>query len=340
MALPFASAALPGCHGRPGERACEEVLLRQPIGDGPHWWVQVHRTDLSTGQARAAVARAAAVPEDLVSCAGSRDRRGRCQQWFSVPVEPVDNPGGLRNAGAQGRLKVLQVQRHHRAVDASSVVRLRWSLRLEGANRDGGYGRARAILDLLRRCGVPNWCLTRRGDGDMAKWGRMLAEGRRLPAGVAHAVERGRALRTWQEELFNRWLAARVEDGLLATCLAGEVLRGADGAAAVCADAAHGQRRLDSWEALPLGPLYGEGMPPAAGDAAVREAAVVDGLDPAALARLRGGRRAARAQPVSLRVDPAGDDLTLRLELPPDTALDSLLREILRDAPATGDDAE
>jgi tRNA(Glu) U13 pseudouridine synthase TruD len=81
-----------------------------------------------------------------------------------------------------------------------------------------------------------------------------------------------------------------------------------------------------------LGPLFGTGMPPAAGEAAAREAALLaeEGLDEAACARLEGGRRAARVQPGKVVVDCDGGDVVLSCDLALDTWLDTLLAELIR----------
>lgn len=333
VAMPqLATAHLPGITGAVRDRSGEEVLARQPGGAGPFWWVQVRKDGLSTAQARAAVARAAQIGEELVTDAGGRDRDGCFVQWFSLPAEPVENPGALRNAGYRSSLRVLQVARAARPLDATAVASIRWSLVIAGGNRDGGYPRARAVLDHLRRAGLPNYVgVARLGRGGaLARYGLLLLRGQKLPGGADASP--GACLRAAQDRLFNDWLGRRVTDDLLAACLAGERLRTRGGEELLAEDPEHGRRRLESWECVQLGPLFGTGMAPVAGAAAEREAAILAqaGLDQAAVERLHGGRRAARVQPGRLQVECSGDDVRLTCDLPVDTYLDVLLAELVR----------
>jgi tRNA pseudouridine13 synthase len=341
--LPFASRELPGSGGvaRASDRSCEEVLAKKPAGTGDHIWIRAAKTDLGTQQARAAVARAAAVSLDFVDCAGNRDRNGRSVQWFSVPAALVENPGALRRAGTQGKMNVLEITASHKPVSAEVVARLHWRMRIRGGNRTDGYQRAKATLDALRRGGVPNYVPPGHfgKDGSFAKWGRMLAQGRRLPAQViaGGGADEGRCLRSYQESLFNRWLARRVEDNALATCLDGEVVSNRLGEVSIAAFPEHVQKRMDSWEVVPLGPMFGAGMVPAVGEAAVREQAILAEaeLDSTSLARLRGGRRAARVQPAKVILDLDGEDLLIDCELPTDAFITVMLDEIIKPESAT-----
>jgi tRNA pseudouridine13 synthase len=310
----------------------------------------VAKDGLGTRQAAAAIARAAAVPVEQVACAGNRDRHGRSVQWFSVPAEAVDNPGALKRAGAHGKMAVQEIATSGRAITAAAVPRLRWKLRLAGAARQGGYQKARAILDHLRRHGCPNYHAPDAATGEHPRWGRLIAEGRRLPRPVqarltGSAITPGRLLRAFQDSLFNRYVGQRLADGLLAACIDGDLIQSRDGRIIVVTDVPAAQRRLDSWEAVQLGPCYGEGMAPATGAALAREQAVLEALGIAAkhLKRLRGERRGIRFQPTGVVLDPTGDDLTLTCELPCDAHVAVLLDELVKpelQAPAPDPDAD
>ncbi|MBA3707569.1 MAG: tRNA pseudouridine(13) synthase TruD [Planctomycetes bacterium] len=335
--LPFATRDLPGTGGESdaSDRTCEEVLAKQPAATGEHLWLKVAKTGLGTQQARAAIARAGAVAIDFVECAGNRDRHGRSVQWFSVPAELVENPGALRRAGTQGKMSVLELTASHKPVTPDHVARLRWQVRIRGGNRDGGYHRAKAILDQLRRNGVPNFIpLSVFGrDGSFVKWGRMLLQGRRLPAQVtATGVDEHRCLRALQESLFDRYLSQRVDDGLLATCLDGDLVENRQAEVSAVAFRDHVQKRMDSWEVVPLGPLFGAGLAKVAGEAASREEAILAAaeLSVSALARLHGARRAIRVQPTSVLLDLEKDDLLLRCELPTEAYITVILDEIMK----------
>lgn len=334
--LPRSTDDLPHLLGScsPGNRSCEEVLLKSPARTGDHHWLKVAKTNVGTQQVRAAIARSVQIDVDLVSCAGNRDRAGRCIQWFSVPSDAVDHPGPLRRAGVQGKMQVLELTSSHKPVTPVLVERLRWQVLLKQSAANDGYLTARRLIDRLRLVGMPNYIAPERFGtaGTLAKWGRMLLEGRRLPTQVSGTgVDMARCLRAAQESLFNRYLATRVADGLLGACLVGEVLRGSRQDITVIEDPAHALKRLSSWEAVALGPLYGTGMTPAAGEALIREQQILADahLDGSRIERLHGERRAIRVQPSKATVDPEGANLRLTCDLPTDTYISVLLAEFL-----------
>jgi len=336
----FSSAHLPGLGAalavRTTDMHCAEVLRRDPAGTGEHLWVLIRRTDLATTQVRKAIARAVVVDPELVSCAGSRDRRGTCEQWFSVPVKAVETPGALKNVGYQNKVRSVRVTADPKPVEAVGVDTLRWRVRLRGVGGGNAYQAAKPILDHLRRVGCPNFVprdLFGR-NGEWARWGRLLARGERLPARVASEVQPGRCLWAYQHACFNRWLAQRIDDGLLATVVAGDRLLGGKGQEEVLSDVIteveHAQRRLDSWEANVLGPLPGDQLSPVAAVAAEREQALFTalGLDATALARLRGARRPMRFQPTRCMLDIQGQDLDLQVDLPTTAHVQVIIDEL------------
>jgi len=333
MTMPLLTAILTGVRGRVTRCAAEEVLAKQPARTGGHWWLRVGRTGLSTSQAKAAVARAAQIDEALVSHAGARDRQARLVQWFSVPVDAVDNPGALKGAGAQGKMRVLEVTRSHKPITPATISGLSWTLTIAGAAKGEGYRNARQVMDHLRRQGLPNRIGRERlgPEGSLARYGQMMLSGARLPA--AARAEPGACLLAVQAWLFNRYLDARISDGLFDRALEGDVVRTSGGEELLTGDAVAMQRRFDSFECQPLGPLFGDGMIPAAGEAAAREDATLAaaGLTRAQAARLHGGRRALRVQPTQVVVDLSGDDLLLTCTLPVETYLSCLLEELIRD---------
>lgn len=326
---------LPGVKARCGraDRSCEEVLAKQPANTGDYFWLKVEKNGLGTTQVRAAIARAVKIDPELVSCAGNRDRQGRCIQWFSVPEAPLEHPGPLRRAGVAGKMRVLELTQSHKPVTADTVERLRWRCTLRGGRAEDGYQRAKAIMDRLRHVGLPNYLPENPGDdGTQAHWGNELLRGGRLPRSVAANVGAGRCLRAIQSALFDHHLGSRVADGLLDRVLPGDLLRSGTGVDEVVGAVEHAQKRITTWEAVVLGPLFGAGMSPAAGEAAERETATLldAGLTHEQVQQLHGGRRALRIQPAKALVDLAGDDLVVHCELPEEAAITTLLDELIK----------
>ncbi len=331
--LPLASAHLPATGGRLLHAEAEEILAKQPAGTGDHWWVQVRKDGLGSTQAREAIARSVRVDPALVSDAGNRDRSVRFTQWFSLPAEAVDHVGPLRRAGAHNKLRVLTLTQSHKPFTEACVARIRWTVRLAGANRDGGYLKAKAKLDHLRRVGLPNYVASARmgTDGSWARWGRVLLKGERLPESVLRRADFATCRRAFQESLFNRLVATRLDDGLLDRVLPGDVVQTRAGGVEVVTDPPAMQKRLDSWEATVLGALFGEGLLPAQGEAADREAQLMAAaeVDPGRLAALSGSRRAIRIQPAKVVLDLDRDDLLITCELPGEAAIEWLVAEIV-----------
>jgi tRNA(Glu) U13 pseudouridine synthase TruD len=332
--ITLVTADLPGTGGvcAPHDRRCTELLGGAPGGNG-HWWIQVACDRLPNAQVRAAVARAAHCPVEDVAEVGNRDRHAPCVRWLSVPDEPVEHPNQLRLAGAHGKMRVLQVKPAARPVGPDDLASLRWEVRIHGAPA-GAYERARAILDRLRRGGLANYFDPHAFGraGELMRWGLLLLAGARLP-GAARASEPHRLRRAAQEWLFNRWLSERVASGRLGSCATGERIAGPDGRLRLVDDPEPWQRRLDSFGASVLGPLFGEGCPPPGPAIAASEAELLAGagLNADFCAVLRGGTRAARVQPQAVVVDlDRGGGVLVRCELPPETRIAALLAEVVK----------
>jgi tRNA pseudouridine13 synthase len=326
------SAHLPACGGRLVDASAEEVLAKKPAETGAHMWVKVQKEPgLGTNQVRQALARSVQISPELVSDAGNRERQGRFVQWFSLPLEPIDNPGPIKRAGAHGKMQVLKVTHSHKPFTAACVERIAWKFRLTGGNRDGGYQKAKAILDYLRTAGVPNYVpVARLGpDGQFVRWGKLVLRGERLPAAVTRGgeVTPGSCLKAVQDSLFNHWVETRMREGLLSRTVPGDVLQGRQGQPELVSDPGHADKRVATWEATVLGPLYGSGMITAEGEAKLRETAILDAADIPSVGRLEGGRRPLRFQPQKAILDLDGEDLILSCELPTDASIQVLVQE-------------
>ncbi|MDA3960429.1 MAG: tRNA pseudouridine(13) synthase TruD [Planctomycetota bacterium] len=341
--LPRITADLPSLSGPlklpPGSVSCEEQLLREPLATGDHWWLKCRVEGLSRKQLVAAVARAADVPVEVIGCAGGRDRKAVVQQWLSVPKELVDQPKRFRNAGYQKKMRVLETREGKGPIGPELVTGLRWRVQLAGHGNPAGFRTARAILDALRQRGCPNFFAARGASTDPSqiRWGRLVAQGKPLPQRVRQAGgDPRRSLLAFRNELFNRYLVARMADGLHLVRTGDQLEVGCNRPAAKreqaqAEDPAAYQARVDSYEAVPLGPLFGRSLVAVSGAAAELEQRVLAEVEVAAsgFAALRGERRAVRIQPTSAQVEIERKNLTLRCMLPPDAHIGALLREFV-----------
>jgi tRNA pseudouridine13 synthase len=139
----------------------------------------------------------------------------------------------------------------------------------------------------------------------------------------------------WQSDLFNRWLAARLQRAELARAIAGDLMRKEDsGGLFVAEDLEDAQSRVDAWAISPTGPMFGVDMRWPAQEAERLERALWAelGLLDDSLARVakiaEGTRRVARIRPDALEIGADGADLTLAFSLPKGAYATVILREL------------
>jgi len=336
--LPFVTAGLPGSGGRlkasPEDFRVEELPSYLPCGAGPHLYLQVEKRDRTTRDVLRQLARALGVGERDAGYAGLKDRAAVTTQWLSFPVARDPDPASLAGEG----FRVLRASRHQNKLRPGHARGNAFTVVVRGGDHD----RARACAAALATAGLPNFFGAQRfgRDGGNAALGRALLAPE--PTAEARRAARDRflkrfALSALQSELFNRWLAERMADGLFATALAGDVLKKLDsGGLFLCEDPAADGERLARFEVSPAGPMFGHKLKPAAGQPAEREARLLlaEGLTLQDFERgggeAEGTRRAAR-----LRVEPAlaplPDGYQATFELPRGSYATVVMRELMKD---------
>ena len=347
--LPRVTADLPGSGGvlraSPEDFRVDEVPAYLPTGAGPHLYLRVEKRGRTTRDVLRSLARALGVPERDAGYAGLKDRDAVTTQWLSFPVARDPDPASLALPG----VTVLEVSRHANKLRAGHVRANRFDLAVRG----GDPGRARACAAALRERGLPNFFGPQRfgAAGDNASLGRALLSAD--PPPEARRAARDRFLRrlslsAYQSLLFNRWLAERMADGLLAAALRGDVMKKLDsGGLFTCEDPAVDGPRVASFEISPAGPMFGHRLRAAAGDALAREERLLaaEGIRLEDFARgggeAEGTRRAARL-PVAVEVEPlaGGDGYRARFELPRGSYATVVMRELVKaeaDLPEEGE---
>jgi tRNA pseudouridine13 synthase len=340
IAPPLVTADLPGSGGTlratPEDFRVDEVPAYLPSGAGPHLYLRIEKRGRTTRDALRALARALGVDEREAGYAGMKDRDAVTTQWLSFLSARDPDPAALAADG----LRVLEVSRHGNKLRTGHVRSNRFMLGVLG----GDLERARACAAALEARGLPNFFGPQRfgTEGRNAAVGRALLTGERTPE--AGRAARDRFLRrlcisAWQADLFNRWLAERMADGLFATALAGDVLKKLDtGGLFTCEDPAADGPRVARFEVSPAGPMFGHKLRPAAGEAQAREERLLaaEGVGPADLARGRGeaeGTRRAARLPVAVALDPAPDGYRASFELPKGSYATVVMRELTKAEP-------
>jgi tRNA pseudouridine13 synthase len=175
---PCLTGDLPGVGGRLREQLedflVEELPLYEFSGAGQHALLLVEKTGISTTEAARRLARALGVRERDLGFAGHKDARAVTRQWFSVPRVPLRD---VWTASAPG-LRVLDATLHRNRLKAGHLLGNRFEIVLRGVGA-GAADRARAVLEVLARRGVPNYFgeqrFGARGDSDLV--GRELVRG-------------------------------------------------------------------------------------------------------------------------------------------------------------------
>lgn len=313
----------------------EEIPAYPPRGSGPHLWLLVEKQGRTTREVVKALASALSVPEREAGFAGLKDKQAVTTQWLSFPAAGQPDPAALAGEG----FRVLEVSRHQNKLRTGHLRGNRFRVVVRG----GDLARARDAALALSVRGLPNFYGPQRfgAEGDNAAVGRTLLVGRLDDPQVRRAA-RDRFLRrlcisAYQSLLFNRWLAGRIADGFFARALRGDVMRRLpSGGFFVCEDPEADQPRLERFEISPAGPMFGHRMPAAAGEAAAREARLLqaEGIALEDFARRGGGeaegtRRAARL-PVAVELEPLPEGYAARFELPPGAYATVVLRELVK----------
>lgn len=336
-ALPFATAGLPGSGGRlkatPEDFLVEELPAYLPAGAGPHLYLKVRKRDRTTRDVLRALSRALGVPERDAGYAGLKDRAAVTTQWLSFPVAKDPDPAALAGPG----LEVLEVSRHQNKLRPGHARGNAFTVAVRG----GDLGRARACAEALAVAGLPNFFGPQRfgKDGENAALGRALLSPD--PGPEARRAGRDRftrrfALSALQSQLFNRWLAERMADGLFATALAGDALKKLDsGGVFTCEDPAVDGPRVAAFEVSPAGPMFGHKLRPVTGEPAAREARLLaaEGLCLADFERgggeAEGTRRAGRLA-VAPALAPLPDGYLATFELPKGSYATVVMRELMK----------
>jgi tRNA pseudouridine13 synthase len=336
--LPYLTADLPGIGGRlratDEDFIVDEELPYAASGTGDHVFVRFEKRGLNTAQAVTAIAKALRVRERDIGVAGQKDRHAITRQWISLPppiapeaVTPLVLPD----------IQILEVIRHNHKLRTGHVRANRFVLIIRDVEPDA-EARARAILARLHEPpGAPNFY----GEQRFGKYGDNAEKGRALLRGERSADRKLDRffVSALQSELFNAWLVARMQDGLYARVIAGDVLHKVGGGMFTSEDAAVDEPRLCAGELVVTGPMFGAKMRPASAEAATREAAILDGagLAPGAFARVaqiaEGTRRDASIAVKETQISPVSPGvLEVAFALPAGAYATSVMREVMKAA--------
>jgi len=339
--LPFLTDA-PSIGGRmrvaPDDFRVEEIPAYLPTGDGEHLYVTFEKRDRTTQEAVQAIAAALEVDPRSAGWAGLKDRDAVTVQTASFQfgdaarAEALDLPN----------LRVLRAARHRNKLKSGHSHGNAFEIRVRDCV-DGAEAIAHTVRDALVSHGVPNFYGTQRfgRGGDNAERARAWLTGG--DRGPRDAFVRKMWASALQSELFNRYVAQRLRDGLLGKYIDGDLAVRHPNDRPFAIEPSEADALYASLACSPTGPMFGPEMKLATGAAAEREAAVLrdSGLTLENFARAGsvalGTRRSVRIPVPDLRVERApategstGTDLVFRFTLPAGGYATTLLREFRR----------
>ncbi len=152
---PLLTAHLPGTGGtvraEPGDFVVEEIPLYPALGVGDHSYVRIEKVGIPTREAIRRLCAHVGIPESRAGCAGLKDARAVARQTISLERVKASTLEGLELPG----VRVLSVKAHRNKLRVGHLAGNRFLLRVRGVVPDA-EARCAAVLDVLRRRGMPN----------------------------------------------------------------------------------------------------------------------------------------------------------------------------------------
>ncbi len=308
----------------PADFQVDEVPLYLPSGEGEHLYLHVRKTGHTTAHVLRELGLQLGLRPQDIGAAGLKDRHAVTTQWLSLPGKAERRLSGF----SLPDVEILQVSRHANRLGMGHLKGNRFTVRVRGA--EGTAALAQTTLDELTRLGIPNYF----GPQRFGLGGLNAEEGLRVLRGESRL--RDPAVRRFlvssvQSLIFNRFLALRLDRGLFAALLSGDMAKKHDtGGVFEVQDAAAESLRAARGEVSATGTLFGRKVKPLTQDAGALEHEALDawGLTPAAFSSRKGDRRIVRIFAEDAAVTPEEDGYTVTFSLPRGSFATSLLREL------------
>ncbi|HMQ51069.1 MAG TPA: tRNA pseudouridine(13) synthase TruD, partial [Anaerolineae bacterium] len=152
----FLTADQPGIGGRlkvePADFFVEEIPLYTPAGEGPHLYLTIEKTGISTYAAIKQLAQALGISPHLIGYAGLKDAQAVTRQTLSIESMTAEAVADL----AIPKIQILEMKRHTNKLKAGHLSGNRFRIRVRDVERES-LPQAEAILETLIRRGVPNF---------------------------------------------------------------------------------------------------------------------------------------------------------------------------------------
>lgn len=314
-----------------------EIPLYTPCGEGDHVYLRMRKEGHNTNFMLKQLAEQIGMPLKHLGVAGLKDRHAITEQWISIPAkyERFLSQYSLEN------VEILETVRHTNKLGIGHLQGNRFEIRVRGAENQAEQ--AQKILDILLQQGLPNYFGPQRFgvDGKNAEQGLRFAQnGLRGRASIA--VKRF-LISALQSQLFNAFLATRIERGIFDGLIEGDMAKKHDtGGVFRVEDGIQESPRAKAGLVSALGTLYGRKVKPLDGEAGALEAEILEnfGLRAKDFNARMGDRRLTRVYLKNASITPTEDGFWIAFELPKGSFATSVLREILKTEVDTEDQDE
>lgn len=250
------AASLPPVGGRlkdkPEHFVVEEIPLYEPQGHGPHLYLTLRRSLLTTREVVEELARRFNVPQAAIGYAGLKDKEAVTSQTFSLGSDIAESEVLSKNDGAPWEL--LKVSRHQNKLKLGHLLGNRFTIIL--SEPQGTLPEAEAIAAKLKESGVPNYFGEQRfgKDGDNFEAGLALLKSGRRAKGWRDKF----LLSSLQSFVYNHYLSLRINSGFFEKIITGDICKKyATGGLFTSEDGNVESARLAAGELSHTGPIFG-----------------------------------------------------------------------------------
>lgn len=329
---PYLSGDLPAVGGKIKAEAAhfvvEELPLYEASGQGPHLYLTLRRTGLTTRQVVDELSRRFKQPAGAIGYAGLKDKWAVTTQTFSLPVALGEAEVLSLCEGAPWEM--VAVSRHQNKLKVGHLLGNRFTVVLSGPT--GSLAEAQAIIDRLLETGLPNYFGEQR-----------FGEAGDNPEEALKLLQKDQKARGWRDKflmsalqsfIFNYYLSLRIKRGLFQKILTGDICKKyATGGLFTSEDGQVETERLKVGELTFTGPLFGSKVMRAKGEAGELESEALAGLGLSEEEAARtgvGDRRAGRLLIPDLAVFEHDAGLVFTFALPKGAYATTVMREFMR----------
>ncbi|MDP3981032.1 MAG: tRNA pseudouridine(13) synthase TruD [Chlamydiota bacterium] len=334
--LPYISTDISGIGGAikcaPELFCVEEIPLYEASGQGPHIYISITRSGMTTREVVHLLAKILEIKERDIGYAGIKDKHALVIQTFSIPWPDGQDDAFMEKLHVNSALQINWVKRHQNKIKTGHLLGNRFRIVVQELCHDA-LKISRDIAKVLEESGIANFYGVQRfgHDEKNIQDARLIFEG----SGPRDPWQRRFILSAYQSALFNTWLTMRIRNGLFEHLLPGDIAKKTDtGGLFDVEDIEQEKPRFLARQITYTGPIYGKRMRWAKDDALKLEEHVLmdTGADIETLGKhhLNGSRRVARYFLKDININSHALGLEFNFELPKGSYATIILREFMK----------